>query len=135
MIKYIIILLIIIVIYLKFTNVKTENFTVYSLDNENINYYKKQYIYEKVDIGYNFSVDNDYNTIEYNDINATFSLNNIVTKFNFIQESGEIGNSVTKNTYILLVDSLDSHTGKAARAKKLNIKMMTPYAFHNQYFQ
>ena len=52
MIKYIIILLIIIVIYLKFTNVKTENFTVYSLDNENINYYKKQYIYEKVDIGY-----------------------------------------------------------------------------------
>lgn len=52
MIKYIIILLSIIVIYLKFTNVKTENFTVYSLDNENINYYKKQYIYEKVDIGY-----------------------------------------------------------------------------------
>lgn len=52
MIKYIIILLIILVIYLKFTNIKTENFTVYSLDNENINYYKKQYIYEKVDIGY-----------------------------------------------------------------------------------
>ena len=48
---------------------------------------------------------------------------------------GEIGNSVTKNTYILLVDSLDSDSGKAARAKKLNIKMMTPYAFHNQYFQ
>ena len=52
-----------------------------------------------------------------------------------IDVCGEIGNSVTKNTYILIVDSLDSDSGKAARAKKLNIKMMTPYAFQNQYFQ
>ena len=41
-------------------------------------------ISEKINIGYNFSIDNDLNNIEYNDVNATFSLNNVVTKFNFI---------------------------------------------------
>ena len=53
MIKYITILLIILIIlyYVK-NKLRHEKFTVYSLNNENINYYKKQYIYETVDIGY-----------------------------------------------------------------------------------
>ena len=47
---------------------------------------------EKVQLGYNFSIDNDYSTFEYNDINA-FSLNNLVTTFNFIEENNEIGDT------------------------------------------
>jgi len=46
-----------------------------------------------LDIGYNFSIDNDYNTFEYNDFNATISINNFVTKFNFIEEHGETGDA------------------------------------------
>ena len=46
-----------------------------------------------LDLGYNFSLDNDYNTFEYNDLNATFSINNFVTKFNFIEEHGETGDA------------------------------------------
>jgi len=48
---------------------------------------------ENLKIGYGFSLDNDINTLEYNDINATFSINNVVTKFNFIEENGERGDS------------------------------------------
>jgi LPS-assembly protein len=46
-----------------------------------------------LDLGYNFSLDNDYSTFEYNDLNATISINNFVTKFNFIEENGETGDA------------------------------------------
>ena len=46
-----------------------------------------------LELGYNFSVDNDYNTFEYNDLNATISINNFITKFNFIEEHGEMGDA------------------------------------------
>ena len=48
---------------------------------------------ENIEIGYNFSLDNDLNTLEYNSIDTTITLNNIVTKFNFIEENGERGES------------------------------------------
>jgi LPS-assembly protein len=46
-----------------------------------------------LNIGYDFSLDNNYNTFEYNDFNATISVNNFITKFNFIEEHGEMGDS------------------------------------------
>jgi len=49
-----------------------------------------------LDLGYNFSIDNDYNTFVYNDFNATISVNNLVTTFNFIEE-----NSNTEDTNII----------------------------------
>ena len=42
---------------------------------------------ENINLNYNFSIDNDFYTFEYNDINATISNNNLVTKFNFIEEN------------------------------------------------
>ena len=33
-----------------------------------------------------------YEKFEYNDVNATISVNNFVTEFNFIEETGEMGN-------------------------------------------
>ena len=51
-----------------------------------------------------------------------------------IEAGGEITNSITKKTFILLVDSLDSDSGKVVKAKKFKIPMMTPYAFSNKYF-
>ena len=55
---------------------------------------------ENINVGYNFSIDNDYSTFEYNDINATFSLNNLITTFNFIEENGEIGDTNVFTTSI-----------------------------------
>ena len=50
-----------------------------------------------------------------------------------IDAGGEIKNSVSKKTFVLLVDSLDSDSGKAVKARKLNVPLMTPYAFTNSY--
>ena len=53
-----------------------------------------------------------------------------------IQEvGGIIGNSVSKNTFMLLVDTLDSDSGKADKARSYKVKMMTPYAFNNHYLE
>ena len=41
-------------------------------------------MFDNIEFEYNFSLDNDYKTFEYNDLGATLSINNIVTSFNFI---------------------------------------------------
>ncbi len=50
-----------------------------------------------------------------------------------VEVGGIISNSVSKNTFILLVDNLNSDSGKAEKARSYKIKMMTPYAFNNHY--
>ena len=40
---------------------------------------------------YDFSLDNNFNNIEYNNVGVTFKKNNFLTKFNFIEENGKIG--------------------------------------------
>ena len=73
-------------------------------------------------IGYNFSLDNDINTLEYNDINTTVSINNVVTKFNFIEENGERGDSnilASSISYNLNDDNFLSF--ETRRNRKLNL--------------
>ena len=45
----------------------------------------------------------------------------------------KLGSSVSKNTFLVLVKGLEEDTGKAADAKKLGIKLMTPEEFKAQY--
>ena len=45
------------------------------------------------EIGYDFSLDNDINTLELNAIYTKFAINNVVTEFNFIEENGERGDT------------------------------------------
>ena len=47
----------------------------------------------------------------------------------------EVSNSISKNTFLLLVNSLSSDNGKADKARKLGVKMMTPYMFNSKYLQ
>ncbi len=77
---------------------------------------------ENLKIGYNFSVDNDYTTFEYNDLNATLSLNNIVTTFNFIEENNEVGDTnVLTNTISYVHDDKNFFTLKTRRNRKINL--------------
>ena len=57
-------------------------------------------ISENYELAYNFSIDNNFNNFEYNNIAATYSLKNFMTKFNFIEENGKIGatNSIENTT-------------------------------------
>ena len=45
----------------------------------------------------------------------------------------KLGSSVSKNTFLVLVKDLEEDTGKAADAKKLGIKLMTPEEFKSEY--
>ena len=42
-------------------------------------------------INYDFSLDNNYKNFEYNSISATYYNDNFMTRFNFIEENGKIG--------------------------------------------
>ena len=74
------------------STINKKNSNLFGLINANLS--------ENINVGYNFSIDNDYSTFEYNDINATFSLNNLITTFNFIEENGEIGDTNVFTTSI-----------------------------------
>ena len=50
---------------------------------------------EAININYDFIIDNDFNTFEYNSLNAILNYKNLTTEFNFIEESGELGNTNT----------------------------------------
>ena len=77
---------------------------------------------ENIEIGYNFSLDNDLNTLEYNNINTTISLNNIVTKFNFIEENGERGDSnIADGSIAYSPDDKNFFSFETRRKRKLNL--------------
>ena len=52
---------------------------------------------EFFDLKYNFSLDNDMETLNYNLIDATFSINNFVTSFEFLEED----NYLNENSYLV----------------------------------
>ena len=73
-------------------------------------------------LDYKFSLDNDLNTFEYNEVNTKISLNNFVTEFNFLKENGDIGNSnVFGNTTQFTIDENNSITFSTRRNRKLNL--------------
>ncbi|MDC1002528.1 organic solvent tolerance protein [Candidatus Pelagibacter sp.] len=77
---------------------------------------------ENIEIGYNFSLDNDLNTLEYNNIDTTISLNNIVTKFNFIEENGERGDSnIVSGSIAYNLDDKNFFSFETRQNRKLNL--------------
>ncbi len=50
-----------------------------------------------LDINYNFSYDRDLKNSNYQSISTNFNLNNFQTKFNYLSEDNEIGNTETVN--------------------------------------
>jgi LPS-assembly protein len=77
---------------------------------------------KNLDFGYKFELDNDFNTFEYNDLNATLSINNFVTTFNFIEENGEAGDSsILSNSIEYNIDDKNTLTFKTRRNRKLNL--------------
>ena len=61
---------------------------------------------EFLNISYDFILDNDFNTLEYNSLNTSINFKNLNTSFNFIEEDGIIGdtNSIENRTSIKFND-------------------------------
>jgi LPS-assembly protein len=77
---------------------------------------------DNLELNYNFAIDNDYNKFEYNDFNATFSVNNIITKFNFIEENGEMGDAnAIESKLSYQFDDENFLSLKTRRNRKINL--------------
>ena len=77
---------------------------------------------EIINFNYNFAIDNDLKTFEYNDVNATISLNNLVTKFNYVKESGDMGDeNFISNSSSYKIDENKIFTFNTRRNRKLNL--------------
>ena len=77
---------------------------------------------ENFNFNYNFAIDNNLKTSEYNEFNATLNINNLVTKFNFIEENGEMGDSnVIENSFGYKIDNSNLFSFKTRRNRKLNL--------------
>ncbi len=79
-------------------------------------------ISDKFNIRYDFALNNNLNTFEYNKINSTISLNNLTTEFSFIEEGGTIGSTNTfenKSKYIF--DKNNSISFNTRRNRKINL--------------
>jgi NAD-dependent DNA ligase/DNA polymerase/3'-5' exonuclease PolX len=61
-----------------------------------------------------------------------FRDNKLVDKLDSI--GAEQSNTVTKNTFLVIVESYDEDTGKVSKAKELNIKIITPNDLIQLYF-
>tara|TARA_E500000331_G_scaffold125380_1_gene123018 strand:- start:1889 stop:2323 length:435 start_codon:yes stop_codon:yes gene_type:complete len=77
---------------------------------------------DKVQLDYNFAIDNDLSTFDSNDIGLTFSLNNLITYFSFSETNGEMGdsNSVSNST-LLKIDDNNYLTFETRRNRKLSL--------------
>ena len=77
---------------------------------------------ENLELNYNFAISNDYNTFEYNDLSASFTINNFFTKFNFIEESGNMGSSNSlENLIEYKLDKKNFISFKTRRNRKINL--------------
>ena len=71
---------------------------------------------------YDFAIDNDLSTFEYNSIDFGFGINNFVTKFKFIEKNGEMGeiNSL-ENSLTYEFDENNLLTFNTRRNRKINL--------------
>ncbi|WP_440633935.1 LPS-assembly protein LptD [Candidatus Pelagibacter sp. HIMB1485] len=77
---------------------------------------------ENVSISYNFALDNDFNTLENNSIGLDFSINNFVTKFDFKESNGEMGDSnVIKNSTSFDFNDGNSLIFETRRNRKISL--------------
>ena len=77
---------------------------------------------EKIQIDYNFAIDNDFSTFEKNSVDLKFSVNNLITNFGFSEENGEMGDSnVLSNTTLYKFDDNNYLSFGTRRNRKINL--------------
>ena len=64
----------------------------------NVNYYLNEFS----NVGYKFSLDNNYSTLNYNEISGIFKINKLVTNFEYLEENNHIGDSHYINAGLVL---------------------------------
>ena len=77
---------------------------------------------ENINLNYKFAIDNNLNEIKYNDLGATFSVNNFVSTFNYIKEEDEMGDqNFIKNSTVYKFDDKNQISFNTRRNRKINL--------------
>jgi LPS-assembly protein len=77
---------------------------------------------ENVLLNYNFSLTNDFNVIEYNQLGALFEFDNLKTEFNYVEENGVVGNMhIIENKTEYNFNDYNSITFRTRRNRELNL--------------
>ena len=84
-----------------------------------------------LDFEYNFALDDNFKTLNYNMIKSTFSINNFVTSFEFLEENNTMGsNSYLSNETSLALDNNSKILFRERRNKETDLK-----EFYNIIYQ
>ncbi|MDC3349285.1 hypothetical protein OAV65_02140, partial [Candidatus Pelagibacter sp.] len=79
-------------------------------------------LFNNINLTYNFSIDNDMKTINYNSIETEISINNFITTFNFIEQRNEIGSThLLSNVTEYQINNNSSLKFSTRRNKKINL--------------
>ncbi len=77
---------------------------------------------EHLNIDYEFALDNNFEVFEYNNFSANIKFNNFETKFNLIEENGDIGDSnVFENTSKFSIDENNYISFKTRRNRRIDL--------------
>jgi len=77
---------------------------------------------KNLSLNYDFAIDNDLNTFDYNSVGAQVSINNFITEFNFIEENGEMGDAnVIENSFAYTLNESNQLSFKTRRNRKINL--------------
>ena len=88
---------------------------------------------EFLTLDYNFSIDNDLNTFEYNNIKTKFTFNNFITELKFQENNGETGDSnYLENKTIISFDDNNSLIFKTRRNRKISLTEFYDFVYEYQ---
>ena len=77
---------------------------------------------KNLSLNYNFAIDNDLSTFDYNSVGAQLSINNFITQFSFIEENGEMGDAnIIENNFAYTLDESNQISFKTRRNRKINL--------------
>ena len=92
----------------------------------------KNNLIENVSLGYDFSIDNNFNTFDSHSLNTELSINNFVTEFNYLEQSSKFGSShflSNKTSYNIDNNNLISFSTR----KNKEIDLTEYYDFSYEY--
>ena len=95
-----------------------------TLNKEHSNYFGKltNNFNDNLNFNYEFSVNNNLSQIQYNSFSTTFSKNNFVTTFNYIEENGSIGSSnILENKTTFNFDEQNFFSFKTRKNREIDL--------------
>ena len=79
-------------------------------------------IFENLNLSYDFSLDNDLETIESHLINTEISINNFITEFHFVEQRKDLGSAhILKSKFSYNVDENNLFSFSTRRNKAINL--------------